>query len=200
MIPPEVYEEAGAALGVYADGQYAFPDEIAMGVLADSCLHDWPDREGRSIVARYAESVAGNLLPEPERVVLDALLRSRYAHFRVEETLPGVGARVRSAIDDREFTLLEPLLDRMPDGDGLWWLGRLMFPAGRCMTTGTPVLVGRSGIADPEEQLARLRRVRPKWRSDRDMAISLASWAVCVLAERGKPEDELRIPEGEGGE
>ncbi len=155
------------------------------------------DGEGRSAVSRYAESVAGTRLPEAERTVLDALLGARYAHFRIEEMLPGVGARILSVFDEEEFTLVEPLLDHMPDGVGLWWVGRLMFPAGRCMTTGAPTLFGRSGVGGTDEEMAHLRRARPKLRSDRETALALAKWAIQVLAERSKPEDEVTIPEGD---
>jgi hypothetical protein len=109
----------------------------------------------------------------------------------------GWGARILSALDEREFTLVEPLLDHMPDGVGLWWVGRLMFLAGRCMTTGASTLFGKSGVGDPDEELARLRRARPKLRSDRETALALAKWAIQVLAERSKPEDEVTIPEGD---
>ncbi len=196
-VPPEVFREVGTLLRVFVDGCFVFPDEGGLSVLMDCCLHDWIDGEGRNLVARYAERVAGTRLPDAEQTVLDAMHGARYAHFRLEEMVPGVGARILSALDEREFTLVEPLLDHLPDGSGLWWVGRLMFPGGRCMTTGSPTLCGRSGIADPDEQLARVRRARPAWRSDGEMAIALARWALRVIADRSTPEDEVTIPEGD---
>jgi hypothetical protein len=194
---PEVFKEAGVALGVFEDGRYLFPNELALGVLYDSCLYDWPDSEGGSVVARYAERVAGTRLPDPDAILLEAMLHARYAIFRLEEMLPGVGARVVSEVDDKELRLVEPTLTHMPEPVGQWWVSRLFYPAGRCMTMGTAILLGKPPLGEREAMRDLVRRTRPKWRSDRDMAIFLARHAILQVAGRHKPEDELRFPEGD---
>lgn len=189
MVSPEDLRAAEEALGNVDPA-----DDPATAVLMDSCIYDWPDREGRSVVARYAETVPGKRLPDLEREVLDAMLRPRYAHFRVEEVLPGIGARVWSALDQKEFTLVEPLLDGVPGGKGQWWLSRLIFPAGRCMTTGAPTLLGRSTSEGPDEELARLGSALQRECSAREIAVIFAAWAIWAHTRHGGSEDDAWSP------
>src|ERR1022692_933701 len=105
-VPKEAFDDIGNALGVLHKGTLVLDSEDMMGVLADCCLFDWFDENGKNLVQRYSETHRASPGTD-ESSVLDLYLRAEYRILLPHSTLPGAGVQCRDAWTREELFLLD---------------------------------------------------------------------------------------------
>jgi hypothetical protein len=195
MLPPEALEEVGGELGVLSGETVVLPHEEALDLFFDCCVHDWLDEEGRGLAAEFVQvATKGKPVPERDRPLLDALRRPRMSLFRLDEQWRGAGVRLWDAVGDAPVALLDSSLGRGPDPAGAWMIARILKPRSWSMTTGAPVILGRAAGHDVEKLIGTLRVLRRTCRSEHEMAMHLAAFALKVIEGRSGPDDAVEIP------
>jgi hypothetical protein len=104
-VPKVAVSECGKKLGLFKAGTLIFNNDDEVGILFDYCFYHYR-RAGKNVIERYLEQ-SPPALESDAMVLLQAMLKSRYSLFRVEEIHPHRGARLRNLLTDETFDLTD---------------------------------------------------------------------------------------------
>lgn len=105
QVPKAAVPECGKKLGLVKAGTLIFNNEDEVGILYDYCFHHYR-RAGKNVIERYLEQ-SPPAAASDDMVLLQAMLKSRYSLFRVEEINPHLGASLRDLLTDEVFDLMD---------------------------------------------------------------------------------------------
>jgi hypothetical protein len=123
QVPKAAVPECGKKLGLFKAGTLIFNNDDEVGILYDYCFHHYR-RAGKNVIERYLEQFP----PAPdsvETILLQAMLKSRYSVFRVEEINPHMGAALRDLITDETLNLMDIGLSET-GSPGIILVGRIL--------------------------------------------------------------------------
>jgi hypothetical protein len=126
-------QDCARALGFWSNGVMVFDEEDGVQLLADFAIHEHKD--GRAAIERQ---MAGAETSEDERLVLAAMLRSRFTLFGVTDIVPDVGARALDLLTDEPFLLADVNLSET-GRPGITMAAHLMPFETFVMTSGAPL-------------------------------------------------------------
>jgi len=162
-IPKEAIEAVGRKLGFWKNGTLVFNDQDQVCVLIDHAIHGW-FTDGKNAVDCYAAEHP----PPPgsdKEAVLEAMRRTFFSLFRVEEVVDGVGTRVLDILQDRGYFLADVNLSRSAVVGGT--LASRVIPfEDFIMTTGAGLPVD---LETTEEVSRRLHEMGKAWQDTPDM-------------------------------
>jgi len=144
-------QDCACALGFWSDGVMVFDEEDDVGLLADFAIYE--HKAGRAAIERRVTSADAS---DDERVVLAAMLRSRFTLFGVTDIVPDVGARAMDLLSEEPFLLADVNLSET-GRPGIIMAAHLLPFEAFVMTSGAPLPF------DPE--IARLLLVGMRARS-----------------------------------
>ena len=143
QVPKIAHLEIGEALGLLEDGVVVLESREISKIMADCCLHDWYDADGKSIVQRYAETHPAQPGTD-EHYVLNALLHAQYRVLKVRSLVPGAGAHCEDFLNDEDLFVMDIGMSRNPVAGFV--LATRTIPLGECWMTGGTALP----ITNPE--------------------------------------------------
>jgi len=126
-------EDCARALGFWSDGVIVFDDEDDVGLLADFAIHE--HKAGRAAIERRLTSPEAS---DDERVVLAAMLRSRFTFFALTDVVPDVGARALDLLGQEPFLLADVNLSET-GSPGIIMAAHLLPFETFVMTSGAPL-------------------------------------------------------------
>lgn len=138
QLPKAAVPECGKKLGLFKAGTLILNNDDEIAILYDYCLYHYR-RAGKNMIERYLEQSP----PPPasdEMLILQAMLKSHYSVFRVEEIKPHQGAILRDLLTDGTLNLMDIGLSEtgMP---GIILAGRILPFADFHMSSGTLIPV-----------------------------------------------------------
>jgi hypothetical protein len=135
----------GRKLGVLKGNTLVLDDVDQIGTVMDYCLYDYREG-GLNAVARYIAD--SRLVPDSdESIVVKAMSESFYTLVQVAEVVPGVGARARDLMNNREYLLIDMGLGKTATED-LVIATRLLPFEDFVMTSGAPLPADAEAIAE----------------------------------------------------
>jgi hypothetical protein len=151
-------QDCARALGLWGNGIMIFDEEDDIGLLADFAIHE--HEEGRAAIERRMTSAE---VSDDERVVLTAMLSSRFTLLGVTEIVPDVGARALDLLSEEPFLLADVNLSAT-GSRGIIMAAHLLPFETFVMTSGAPLPF------DPEIARLLLAGMRARSISPADLA------------------------------
>ncbi|MHC4678114.1 MAG: YecA family protein [Planctomycetota bacterium] len=104
-ISKRTLDVCGKKLGVLQGNTFVLDDMDQIGAVMDYCIYDYREA-GSNAVERYIAD--SRLDPDSdESIVVKAMSESFYTLVQVAEVVPGVGARARDLMNNREYLLID---------------------------------------------------------------------------------------------
>jgi hypothetical protein len=151
-------QDCARALGFWGNGIMIFDEEDDVSLLADFAIHE--HKEGRAAIEKRMTSAE---VSHDERVVLTAMLNSRFTLFGVTEIVPDVGARALDLLSEEPFLLADVNLSET-GSRGIIMAAHLLPCETFVMTSGAPLRF------DPEIARLLLAGMRVRSISPADLA------------------------------
>lgn len=123
QLPKVAVPECGKKLGLFKAGTLIFNNDDEVGVLFDYCFHHHR-RAGKTVIERYLEQSPPHEESD-EMVLLQAMLKSRFSLFRIEEIHPHAGAALRDLLTDETLNLVDVALSET-GSPGIVLAGRIL--------------------------------------------------------------------------
>ncbi|HYE34310.1 hypothetical protein [Methylocaldum sp.] len=134
QVPKAAVPECGKKLGLFKAGTLIFNNDDEVGILYDYCFHHYR-RAGKNVIERYLEQ-SPPASESTEMILLQAMVKSRYSLFRVEEINPHLGATLRDLLTGEALNLMDIGLSET-GSPGIILAGRILPLADFYMSSGT---------------------------------------------------------------
>lgn len=136
QLPKPAVQECGKKLGLFKAGTLILNNEDEIAILFDYAFFHHR-RAGKNLIERYFENTppaAGAI----EALLLQAMLKSYYSLFRMEEIRPGRGALLRDLLTDETLEMMDKGLGDT-GSPGVILAGRILPLADFNMSSGTVI-------------------------------------------------------------
>ncbi|MGZ8218052.1 hypothetical protein [Methylomagnum sp.] len=138
QLPKVAAPECGKKLGIFKAGTLILNNDDEIAILYDYAFHYYR-RAGKSVIDRYLEATP----PVPESIeakIFQAMLKSYYSLFRVEQIKPRQGAVLRDLLTGTTLDLMNISLSDTGN-PGIILAGRILPFADFAMSSGTMIPV-----------------------------------------------------------